>query len=158
VTVSGPPARLKHIFLKSDYFRGQRFVALPVYAGLCHASHVYNEEHICSIVQTSSLDALNVMTVPRVSIFSTSSGKPFKAKTAKDLFHQIVEEILTQPIQWDKVSDFPNHCVYSGSHTFEFGIRIKIPRNAIQGFQNDQLSSKNGLLIIALRLGRSRYQ
>jgi hypothetical protein len=74
---------------------------------LCHANHVYNEEHVRSIIQTSSLDALDTTSAPRVPVFSTSSGKPFNAKTAKELFHQIIEEILTQPIQWDNVRDSP---------------------------------------------------
>lgn len=40
---------------------------------------------------------------PRLPIFSTSTGKPFKAISAKELFHSIIEEILTKVIQWDNV-------------------------------------------------------
>ena len=103
MTVSGPPSRLKHIFLKSDFFRDRRSIALPVYAGLCHAKHIYNEDHVTSIIQTSSLESLNAKFVPRMPIFSTSTGRPFGAKSAKELFHNIIEEILTQAIQWDNV-------------------------------------------------------
>ncbi|KAI9667461.1 MAG: Type I Iterative PKS [Bathelium mastoideum] len=103
VTVSGPPSRLKHMFLVSDFFRDRKSVALPVYAGLCHAKHVYNQQHINSIIQTSSLDSLNLKFAPRVPIFSTSTGRPFDANSAKELFHHIIEEILTQAIQWDNV-------------------------------------------------------
>nr|P9WET1.1 RecName: Full=Non-reducing polyketide synthase Preu7; Short=NR-PKS Preu7 [Preussia isomera]UNY67720.1 polyketide synthase Preu7 [Preussia isomera] len=103
VTISGPPARLKHIFLVSDFFRSQRFVSLPVYAGLCHAKHIYNKDHVDSVIDTPSLEALDAASAPRIPIYSTNTGKPFPAKTSKELFHLIVEEILTQAIQWDKV-------------------------------------------------------
>jgi hypothetical protein len=103
VTVSGPPARLKHIFHVSDFFRDRKSVALPVYGGLCHAKHIYTKKHVDSIIQTSSLDALDARFTPRVPVFSTSNGKPFPAKSASGLFHNIIEEILTQAIQWDNV-------------------------------------------------------
>ena len=56
-----------------------------------------------SIIQISSLDSLNAKFEPRVPIFSTSTGRPFDAKSARELFHNIIEEILTQAIQWDHV-------------------------------------------------------
>ena len=55
------------------------------------------------IIQTSSLDSLNVKLAPRVPVFSTSTGRPFNAKSARELFHDIIQEILTQAIQWDNV-------------------------------------------------------
>lgn len=103
VTVSGPPARLKHIFLVSDFFRDHSSVALPVYAGLCHAKHIYNHQHVDSIVQTTSIDILSANLTPNVPVLSTNTGKAFLAKTVSDLFNNIVEEILTQPIHWDNV-------------------------------------------------------
>ena len=56
-----------------------------------------------SIIKTSSLDSLDAKSAPRVPIFSTSTGRPFNAKSARELFHNIIEEILTQAIQWDHV-------------------------------------------------------
>jgi hypothetical protein len=103
VTVSGPPARLKHLFHVSDFFRDRKFVALPVYAGLCHARHIYSQQHVESIIQTSSLDGLWAKFAPRVPIFSTSTGRPYDAKNARELFRCIINEILTQGIQWDNV-------------------------------------------------------
>ncbi|KAJ5769696.1 Type I Polyketide synthases (Type I PKS) [Penicillium odoratum] len=79
------------------------FVALPVFGGLCHANHIYNETHVESVVQTKSIDGLNVRLVPRIPVLSTSSGNPFPANTAAELFEQIIYEILTQAIQWDNV-------------------------------------------------------
>ena len=103
MTISGPPARLKDISLKSEFFRDRRSIALPVFAGLCHAKHIYNEDNVNSIIQTSSMDSLNDKCTPRMPVFSTSTGRPFNAKSARELFHDIVEEILTQAICWDNV-------------------------------------------------------
>lgn len=103
MTVSGPPARLKHIFLVSDFFRDRRSIALPVYGGLCHANHIYSRAHVDAIIPGNSLDELDARFSLGVPVFSTSSGAPFPAKTARGLFRNIVEELLTQRIQWDKV-------------------------------------------------------
>lgn len=56
-----------------------------------------------SIIQSSSLDSLDLKFAPQVPVFSSSTGRPFDAKSAKELFHHIVKEILTQVIQWDNV-------------------------------------------------------
>jgi monodictyphenone polyketide synthase len=49
------------------------------------------------------MDLLSSKTFPSIQIFSTSTGRPFLAKTATELFQNIIHEILTQQIQWDKV-------------------------------------------------------
>ncbi|TVY39235.1 Atrochrysone carboxylic acid synthase [Lachnellula occidentalis] len=103
VTISGSPARLKHTFHVSDFLRDRKSIALPVYGGLAHAKHVYNQQHVNSVIQTTSLDALDAKFAPQVPILSTSTGRPFEAKSAKELFHRIIEEILTHTIQWDNV-------------------------------------------------------
>lgn len=103
VTISGPPSRLKSLFRNSDFFRDRRFIALPVYGGLCHAGHIYNSQHVQSVIQTSSLKSLNVKCLPAIPVFSTSTGKPYSASTAKELFEHIISEILTQKIEWGNV-------------------------------------------------------
>ncbi|KAH8807225.1 putative polyketide synthase, partial [Xylogone sp. PMI_703] len=103
VTVSGPPARLKAIFRTADFFRDRKFVALPVYGGLCHAKHIYNDENVHQVVRTRSIESLNSRFVPRIPIYSTSTGRPFLATNATELFEHIIKEILTQAIQWDRV-------------------------------------------------------
>ncbi|KAF2017041.1 putative polyketide synthase [Aaosphaeria arxii CBS 175.79] len=103
VTISGPPARLKTLFSTIEFFRDTRSIALPVYSGLCHAAHIYNEEHVRQIVRTPSMERINAQYTPRVPVFSTSTGKPYPAKTATELFEHIIYEIMTQAIQWDKV-------------------------------------------------------
>jgi monodictyphenone polyketide synthase len=103
VTVSGPPSRLKRLFRVSEFFRGHKIVDLPVYGGLCHAKHIYNQQHVGEVVSTSSLGMLDAKFAPALPIFSTSTGRPYTAKSARELFEQIIWEILTQQIQWDNV-------------------------------------------------------
>lgn len=103
VTVSGPPARLKSLFRMADFFRDRKFVALPVYGGLCHAEHIYTMENVHHVVRTRSMDLLNCKLSPRIPIHSTSTGKPFPLTNATDLFELIITEILTQQIRWDRV-------------------------------------------------------
>jgi len=54
-------------------------------------------------VRTPSVELLNSKASPAIPVFSTSSGAPFPAKTAVELFENIIEEILTRKIQWDNV-------------------------------------------------------
>ena len=101
VTISGPPSRLQGMFRLSEYFRDRRVVALPVFGGLCHAGHVYDQSDVSSIVHGGSLESSPTDLSVTIPAFSTSTGKPFSAKTASGLFECIIEEILTQPIQWE---------------------------------------------------------
>ncbi|KAK4244982.1 putative polyketide synthase [Corynascus novoguineensis] len=105
VTISGPPARLKRLFVKADFFRDHKHVALPVFGGLCHAQHIYTQHHVEQVVRTRSLELLNEKLVPRLPIYSTSTGQPFTASSATQLFEQIVTEVMTKAIAWDGVID-----------------------------------------------------
>nr|WHN38864.1 polyketide synthase 3 [Elsinoe perseae] len=102
ITISGPPTRLEALFKKYGYFRDRKTIPLPVYAGLCHAGHIYREEHIKEITAPSS-QRLNSDFWPTLPVFSTASGEPFAVNSAGDLLESIVGEALTQPITWDKV-------------------------------------------------------
>jgi hypothetical protein len=103
VTISGPPSRLKALFRNHDYFRDSKCVNLPVYGGLCHAAHIYREHDVHSIVQTPSMERLNARFRPVIPILSTSTGRPYPAMTANELFNQVISEILTQRIEWNQV-------------------------------------------------------
>jgi monodictyphenone polyketide synthase len=50
------------------------------------------------------MDLLNARNTPSAPVFSTSTGRPFTAISARDLFAQIISEVLTQAIQWDRVT------------------------------------------------------
>ena len=91
------------MFRTAHFFHHHKFIALPVYGGLCHAKHIYTIENVQQVVQTPSMDLLTSRFSPRLPIYSTSTGKLFSATTARELFQQIITEILTEKIQWDKV-------------------------------------------------------
>ena len=103
VTVSGPPARLKALFIKSEFFRLSKFIALPVYGGLCHAPHIYGLQDTQSIVHGSSLKTPSTKSRPVMPVYSTSTGLPYPAKNAVELFEFVVSELLMQAICWDHV-------------------------------------------------------
>lgn len=104
VTVSGPPSRLKDMFKKSAFFRDARSIALPVFGGLCHASHVYNRSHAQSIVGGTTLRSVeSKRCFPMMHIYSTGNGKPLPARDCTDLLENVILELLTQPIIWDNV-------------------------------------------------------
>ena len=105
VTVSGPPSRLKGLFRNHDYFRDSKFITLPVYGGLCHAGHIYNDQHIRAVVHTPSVENLNAKFPPSVPVLSTSTGQQYTATDAKGLFEQVVTELLTKPICWETLVD-----------------------------------------------------
>jgi monodictyphenone polyketide synthase len=100
VTISGPPARLKHLTRVSDFFRNRTLIALPVHGGVCHAKHIYTEQHVDSIVRDDSVDDL---LKPRVPVFSPASTRPLSSTTASGLFRDLVRELLTETIRWDNV-------------------------------------------------------
>lgn len=100
VTISGPPARLKHLIDVVDYFRDRTLVALPVFGGLAHAGHIYTEEHVERVVRPGRLDEV---LRPRVPVFPASGSEPFLGETATGLFRDIVRDILTRTIRWDSV-------------------------------------------------------
>ena len=103
ITVSGPPARLKALFKKPGFFRGSKFVALPVFGGLCHAPHIYSMRDAQTIVHGSSLNTLSTKPCPVIPLYSTSTGLPYPAKTSAELFECVVSELLMQAISWDHV-------------------------------------------------------
>lgn len=109
MTVSGPPSRLKRILHDSESFSGRKVVKLPVHGGLCHAEHIYNQDHVRQIVygpsENDSPKALETIVpcLPSLPTLSTSTGRPFTGRTATELLEQIIGEILMQRIVWDNV-------------------------------------------------------
>lgn len=96
---------MKALFRNYGFFRDAKFIQLPVYGGLCHAAHVYNEKHVRSITRTPALDALDIVRRPRIPVLSTSTGKQYPASSCTELLELLVTELLTQKIRWDNVVD-----------------------------------------------------
>ncbi|KAL4914719.1 hypothetical protein BDW62DRAFT_219898 [Aspergillus aurantiobrunneus] len=104
VSVSGPPSRMKACFGDSHLLRYSKSFALPVYDGLCHASHLYNADSINTVI--NSADSLIPVSRPvRISLHSSNSGQPFLATTARELFRAIGTELLTGTIYLDNITD-----------------------------------------------------
>ncbi|KAL4965635.1 non-reducing polyketide synthase nscA [Aspergillus stella-maris] len=118
VSVSGPPSRIKACFGASHLLRYSKSFALPVYDGLCHAPHLYNEDSINAVI--NSAESLIPVSRPvRLSLHSSNTGLPFPAGTAGELFQAIGTELLTGTIYLDNITDGiiqriaslnPSHC------------------------------------------------
>ncbi|OJJ08490.1 hypothetical protein ASPVEDRAFT_89706 [Aspergillus versicolor CBS 583.65] len=103
VSVSGPPSRVKAAIQYSPVLRYSKQLPLPVYDGLCHASHLYSEGDIESVINSSDSVISNSRPV-RLPLISSQTGTAFKARTARELFLEIGTELLTGTIYLDKVT------------------------------------------------------
>ncbi|KAK8091576.1 hypothetical protein PG997_001937 [Apiospora hydei] len=117
VTVSGPPSRLKHLLRVSEFFRGRKVVHLPV------------QDHVREVVGDSALlRQLETQTSPVLTAFSTSTGARFTRKGARELFEEIITEIMTKEIQWDKVMD---SVVQQVQDTSVSDLQVLVTRNSL---------------------------
>lgn len=57
------------------------------------------------IGDSPTLRRLDAQTTPTLTATSTSTGVPFNAPGARELFEETITEIMTRPIRWDKVVD-----------------------------------------------------
>ncbi|MCJ1382994.1 hypothetical protein MMC17_006107 [Xylographa soralifera] len=103
-SVTGPPSRLKHAFRYSQVLRYSKHLPLPVYSGLCHAAHLYNEGDVNSIVNGSEPKCSRSCRV-QIPLLSMQTGDRFPAEDAGRLFEQICTEILTGTIYLDKLTN-----------------------------------------------------
>jgi hypothetical protein len=106
-------------------------VNLPVYGGLCHARHIYGEHHVRQIVNTASMESLDQKFQSSLPVFSTSKGRPYAAKGARELFENIISEILTQQIQWENVVQaVTEHARYIAATEVKIWVfRMSLPAN-----------------------------
>ena len=104
VSVTGPPSRLKDAFRSSQRLRYSKYLALPVYDGLCHAAHIYDTDDINFVINDSDAKWPRTQRV-RLPLISSKTGMPFPARTSGELFEQIGAELLTGTIYLDNVTD-----------------------------------------------------
>lgn len=102
VSVSGPPSRIKAAFLQSSDLRYSKSLPLPVYDGLCHATHLYSQDDVNAVLDVSK--SLIPSSRPlRLPIISSRTGNPFTATTAGGLLSEIATELITGTIYLDNV-------------------------------------------------------
>ncbi|KAJ5089210.1 polyketide synthase [Penicillium argentinense] len=102
VSVTGPPSRLLNAFHHSAVLRYSKHLPLPVYNGLCHASHLYTSKDSSSILAVSDNTATGRVYLP---VLSAKTGKPYVATQARKLWEEIVLEILTGGIYLDNLTE-----------------------------------------------------
>ncbi|KAI1380222.1 putative polyketide synthase [Hypoxylon crocopeplum] len=103
VSVSGPPSRVKDAFQHSQSLRYSKSLPLPVYDGLCHASHLYSQDHIDFVINGSPSKLSSSRRV-QLPLLSSRTGKPFNARIASEMFLEIGTELLTGTIYLDNVT------------------------------------------------------
>lgn len=104
VGVTGPPARLHHLFRHSDVLKYSKHSSLQIHGGLCHVSNIYNNEDVASILSAVQLQAWRDRHL-KLPLLSPYTGLPFPANTAAHLVELIVEEALTKPLHFDNLVD-----------------------------------------------------
>lgn len=103
MSVTRPPSLLREAFQQSGALRYSKSFPLPVYNGLCYATHVYTADDIEVVIDSaqSVIAPDHAMYLP---LLSSSTGKPFPATTAKDLYLQVATELLTSTIFVDEIT------------------------------------------------------
>ncbi|KAI4727455.1 polyketide synthase [Aureobasidium sp. EXF-10728] len=106
VTVSGPPTRLRACLKSSDVLRYSNFFPLPVHHGLCHASHIYTDADVRTIMDGVFADTLSLtrQTKTHCPLLSSGTGEAYQASDLSHLLGQIVEELLMNRMHIDNVA------------------------------------------------------
>lgn len=103
VTISGPPATLKALFLESEYFHQRKTVSLDIF-GPFHASHLYSDVDVEEIVQ--SIAKKNVkLTSPSIRVISGNTETSLPDVGMDQILRQVVDAILIRPLSFDHVLD-----------------------------------------------------
>ncbi|KAI9372093.1 hypothetical protein BJX61DRAFT_553236 [Aspergillus egyptiacus] len=104
VSISGPPSRIRACFEGSHLLRYSKSIALPVFEGLCHASHLHSTESVAPIINGSE-SVIPGSSPVRLPLLSSNTGQPFPAATAHELFSAIATELLTCTIYLDNITE-----------------------------------------------------
>ncbi|KAI9702722.1 MAG: Type I Iterative PKS [Bogoriella megaspora] len=104
VSIGGPPLTLKTLFSESEFFKHSRYVPMKKIQGMWHTNTVYGKEHVRRII--NGIDSGQQLYLP---LFSPVSGQPFEPTNATALLEKIMEEILTERVQWKRAVDGVTH-------------------------------------------------
>lgn len=100
VTISGPPSVLEQL-LKVSPFSESKPVRVSVFAPY-HTSHLYTDADVDSILAASSKEILTSY-APKRPVFSNVTGRVIPASDYGSLLRTALQEILMEPIRWDKL-------------------------------------------------------
>ena len=101
VTISGPPSTVKCILEASQELRSRSTAQLPVFAPY-HANHLFRQEDVGNIVDDGMRTVLDSFQSTG-TIYSTVTGNRHESKSTADLFRILLNEILCEPIHWNKL-------------------------------------------------------
>ncbi|KAH8694996.1 beta-ketoacyl synthase domain-containing protein [Talaromyces proteolyticus] len=104
VGITGPPARLRHLFQRSEVLRYSKHSSLQIHGGLCHVPDIYDVTDVEAIMNTSSIEAWHHRLL-RLPLLSPHTGMPFPAENAAHLVELIVKEALMKPLHFDNLVD-----------------------------------------------------
>ncbi|KAL9066411.1 MAG: hypothetical protein Q9157_007145 [Trypethelium eluteriae] len=104
VNIGGPPSTLKALFSESDFFKHTRAVPMKKIQGMWHMGRIYGKEHIQEMVP--KIDQGYQL---YLSLFSPVTGQLFESTDATSLLEQIMEEILTERVRWNRVVNGVTH-------------------------------------------------
>ena len=100
VSIGGPPSTLRSLFSESAFFKHTKNVPMRKVQGMWHTNKAYGPEHVKQIVEGITLNSQ--LCFP---IFSPGTGRPFEGTDGTSLLIEIMTEILTQSIRWDRTID-----------------------------------------------------
>lgn len=105
VGITGPPARLKELFIQSEVLSSSRHSRLPISGGLCHVTNVYDTEDVKAILEVAEVSERWGSRRVQVPLVSPFTGAPFLGADGQTLIEAICTEALTKPLYFDKLAE-----------------------------------------------------
>ena len=104
ITFSGPPSVLSSLFEQQGF--EETAMPLPLY-GPYHASHLHSKADLEMILhlKNSAFSRILSSIKPKFPIMSYATGTSYEAVDCRALLLSVVSEILTEPLQFQKILD-----------------------------------------------------
>jgi iterative type I PKS product template protein len=117
VTISGPPSVLKRFFKSSDAFA--RHVDVSIFAPY-HASHLHTADNIEKILRPQSRTIFGAAK-PYYPVCSSVTGKPIEGESTLAILETALQEILLEPLRWDRVLKYCSSTKAKEAQVFAVG-------------------------------------
>jgi naphtho-gamma-pyrone polyketide synthase len=128
VTISGPPATVKALFLESEFLRKRKSVPLDIF-GPFHAPHLYNDVDVEEIMQPIAETNIELGS-PSIRVISGGTLAPHPDLSMEHMVREVVYDILTRPLSISHVlTTVASLTRYSGKNTCE--VSSAGPSNAL---------------------------